>query len=85
MQVALSRKNTRMYPILELYTYFSMNKQYVEGVQNSKRAYLRSKGNIAIWLYHSLAELDWLVGWLFGCYGISIFVGYLMPNPFLYK
>ena len=27
----------------------------------------------------------WLVGWLFGFYGISIFVGYLTPNPFLYK
>ena len=26
----------------------------------------------------------WLV-WLFGFYGISSFVGYLMPNPFLYK
>ena len=25
------------------------------------------------------------IGWLFGFYGISIFVGYLMPNPFLYK
>ena len=22
------------------------------------------------------------VGWLFGFYGISTFVGYLMPNPF---
>ena len=26
-----------------------------------------------------------LVGWLVGFYGISTFVGYLMPNPFLYK
>ena len=26
-----------------------------------------------------------LIGWLFGFYGISTFVGYLMPNPFLYK
>ena len=26
-----------------------------------------------------------IVGWLFGFYGISTFVGYLMPNPFLYK
>ena len=25
----------------------------------------------------------YLVGWLFGFYGISTFVGYLMPNPFL--
>ena len=27
----------------------------------------------------------WRVGWLFGFYGISTFVGYLMPNSFLYK
>ena len=28
----------------------------------------------------------WLVGWLVvRFYGISTFVGYLMPNPFLYK
>ena len=26
-----------------------------------------------------------LVGWLFGFYGISTFVGYLMPNPFICK
>ena len=26
-----------------------------------------------------------LIGWLFGVYGISAFVGYLMANPFLYK
>ena len=26
-------------------------------------------------------SLFWLVGWL-GFYGISTFVGYLMPNPF---
>ena len=26
-----------------------------------------------------------LLGWLFGFYGISTFVGYLTPNPFLYK
>ena len=25
------------------------------------------------------------VGWLFGFYVISTFVGYLLPNPFLYK
>ena len=25
------------------------------------------------------------LGWLFGFYGISTFVGYLMPNPFLCK
>ena len=26
-----------------------------------------------------------LVGWMGGFYGISTFVGYLMPNPFLYE
>ena len=26
-----------------------------------------------------------MVGWLVGFYGISIFVGYLTPNPFSYK
>ena len=25
------------------------------------------------------------IQWLVGFYGISTFVGYLMPNPFLYK
>ena len=29
--------------------------------------------------------VGWLVGWLVGFYGISTFVGYLTPNPFLYK
>ena len=29
--------------------------------------------------------LNNLVVWLFGFYGISAFVAYLMPNPFLYK
>ena len=27
--------------------------------------------------------VGWLVGWVF--YGVSTFVGYLMPNSFLYK
>ena len=31
--------------------------------------------------YHSFTR-PLLVGWLFGFYGISTFVGYLMPNPF---
>ena len=29
--------------------------------------------------------LSQLVSWLVGFYGISTFLGYLMPNPFLYK
>ena len=32
----------------------------------------------------SKTVLCWLVDWLFGFYGISTFVGYLMPN-LLYK
>ena len=33
------------------------------------------------WLF--LAKFKF--GWLFEFYGISIFVGHLIPNPFLYK
>ena len=32
-----------------------------------------------------IAAIVGLTGWLFGFYGISTIVGYLMPNPFLYK
>ena len=32
-----------------------------------------------------LKDMIFLIGWLFGFYGISTFVGYLLPNPFLYK
>ena len=31
------------------------------------------------------ARAEKFVGWLFGFYGISTFVGYLTPNPFLCK
>ena len=34
---------------------------------------------------NNILKVMWLVGWLVGLYGISTFVGYLMPNPFLYK
>ena len=40
-----------------------------------------------VFLWHD-ATGNWmsvLVGWLFGFYGISTLVGYLMPNPFLYE
>ena len=41
------------------------------------------------WLWNNLFLIHyfmiWLWFWLFGFYGISTFVGYLMPNPFLYK
>ena len=30
-------------------------------------------------------KITFTVGWLFGFYGISTFVGYLTPNPFLCK
>ena len=30
-------------------------------------------------------RLEKMVGWLIGFHGILTFVGYLMPNPFLYK
>ena len=32
-----------------------MNKHYVEEIQNGKKAYLISVGNITTWIYHSLA------------------------------
>ena len=34
------------------------------------------------WVYLEL--VGWVIGWL-GFYGISTFVGYLTPNPLLYK
>ena len=36
-------------------------------------------------VYMCMLQEYWLVGWMFGFYGISTFVGYLTPNPFLYK
>ena len=40
---------------LEIYTYCSMNKQYVGGVQKWKKAYLVRGSKIAMCLYCSLA------------------------------
>ena len=37
------------------------------------------------WLFGLLSLLVWLVGWLVVFYGISTFVGYLMPKSFSYK
>ena len=43
--------------------------------------------NVAAWKL--LVIVKWIPAFwfvcLFGFYGISMFVGYLMPNPFLYK
>ena len=33
----IKRKSTKMCSVVELYTYCSMNKQYVKGVKNGKR------------------------------------------------
>ena len=37
-------------------------------------------------IYQASVKTDhgWLVGWLVEFYDISTFVGYLLPNPFLY-
>ena len=51
------------------------------------------KFTISSWNGNILSEMKknynvifiFLVGWLFGFNGISTFVGYLTPNPFLYK
>ena len=43
---------------------------------------------IYMWLYDIqliLIIISTKVGWLGGFYGISTFVGYLTPNPFLWK
>ena len=37
------------------------------------------------WWWWRRRQVPTLLVWLFGFYGISTFVGYLRPNPFLYK
>ena len=32
-----------------------------------------------------LIQMESMIDWLFGFYGISTFEGYLTPNPFLWK
>ena len=39
-------------------TYCSMDKQYMEGVQNQKKANLMSVNDIVMLLYHSLSKVD---------------------------
>ena len=40
-----------------------------------------------IFIYEKPNDSDYteIIDWLVGFYGISIFVGYLRPNSFLYK
>ena len=49
---------TQTCSMVELYTYYFIDKQYVEGVQNGKKVYLMGVGNIAMWFYHSLTGLE---------------------------
>ena len=58
LELGLQGKNTQIYPMTGLSIYCSMDKQYVEGLQNGKKAYLISLGNIDMWLYHSLVESE---------------------------
>ena len=41
----------------------------------------KKKGNK--WKQAKQSDIE--IGWLFGFCGISTFIGYLMPNPFLYR
>ena len=43
--------------MVELYTYCSLNKQYVEDLQSRILAYLTSVGNITMSLYRSLVGM----------------------------
>ena len=56
------------------------NKKEKEGEGRRKKINRWERGSV----WQSLKKWD-QVGWLFGFYGISTFVGYLMLNPFLYK
>ena len=58
MLVALQGKITQTYLMVELYTHCSMNKQCVKEIQKLEKAHLQSVGNIAMWFYHSLEELE---------------------------
>ena len=58
MHMALQRKYIQMYHMVELYTYCSMDKQYMEGVQKWIKGHLMSLGNGAMWIYHSLARSE---------------------------
>ena len=39
--------------MVELYTYFPVNKKYMESVQNGKKSYLMTVDNVDIWFYQS--------------------------------
>ena len=51
--IGIARKETLTWLRVDLYIYYSMNKQYVEGVQNEKRLTWLSVGNTARHLYSS--------------------------------
>ena len=53
---------------------------YSDDLLTFKKIYLSMVCNLSVDL-----NQFWLVGWLVGFYGISTFVGYLTPNPFLCK
>ena len=45
----------------------------------------RKNSKIELYGFRNNGKKRWFTGWLFEFYGISTFVGYLMPNPFSYK
>ena len=73
---------------IDLYTQLSI-------LTSSPPHFLKHRLSPSLWFFEFLAFCNvskflvlwfiWLVGWLFGFYGVSTFVGYLMSNPFLNK
>ena len=50
------KEHTNESQLLEIYTYCSMNKQYIDRYKNrKKKPYLDSESKIVTWLYHSQA------------------------------
>ena len=70
------------YSTLPIYQNYSLTTRYSFFVI-AKTLVLLSVLSVQHWIQR--ASSRWLVGWRFGFYGISIFVGYLMQNLFLYK
>ena len=68
-----------------------LKRETTEGreLSNSKRIRTFEKKKLQIFkiiksVHHQIRRNGWLVGWLVWFYGISTFVSYLTPNPFLY-